>query len=243
MLTGIAVLSGFGMLVWRIKQGRRFFILSAAWYGLVLAPAIAVAFHAARPTFAARVMYLPIFSLSMIVLWLMTNGPERRRRFTQRIVIVAVALFTVISVWTGSAWKNQGSFMQLALASTPDNVALHVDKGDYYAEIGRIDDAVESYKLVAAAAVNDEDKINAHKRLGRIYSEAKSFDKAAREFEAILVIDPSSSNARNGLGNIAWLSGDLTAAKIHYEMALLSDPENVIARRNLAAIQRLLSTK
>ena len=243
MLIGFAVLSGFGVLVWKIKDGRRFFILSAGWYGLALAPSLAVAFHAYRPTFASRVLYLAIFSLSMIILWLMTNGPEKRRHFIERMAVVAIVFFTFVSVWTGSAWKNQGSFIQLALASTPDNITLHIDNGDYYAETGKLDEAVESYKLVAATATGDKDKIFAHERLGEIYAKAKSFDKARREFEALLAIDPGHANAHNGLGNVAWLSGDLVSAEKYYKMALMSNPGHTQSRKNLAAVRRLLSAK
>jgi hypothetical protein len=243
MLIGFAVFSGFGVLLWRLKEGRRFFILSALWYGLVLAPAIAVAFHATRATFATRVMYLAIFSISMIMLWLMTHGPETRRQFIQRMSVVVIALFTFVSVWTEPAWKDQGSFIQLALASTPGNVMLHIDNGDYYSEIGNMDDAVESYKLVLATTANDQDNVLAHERLGEIYSMAKSFDKARREFEAILAIDPKSTVARNGLGNVAWMTNDLIAAKKHYETTLSFDPDNIAASKNLSAVRRLLSTQ
>ncbi len=142
----------------------------------------------------------------------MTHGPETRRQFTERAAVAAIVLFTSVSLWTGPAWKDQGSFVQLALVSTPDNVSLHIDNGDYYSEIGKMDDAVESYKLVAATATGDKDKILAHERLGEIYAKAKSYDKARRAFEALLAIDPSNANVPNGLGNVAWLSGDLVTA-------------------------------
>ena len=132
------------------------------------------------------------------------------------------------------------------MSSTPDNIALNNNMGDYYSEIGKRDEAIESYRFVVTAAlnkrhVNKRDKALAHERLGRIYAKAKSWDKARSEFEAILLIDPGNSSARNDLGNIAWLSGDLITAKKHYEMALLNDPENTIAQQNLSAVNRLLS--
>jgi len=131
LLFGITVFSGFVFLVWKIKEGRRFFILSAGWYGLVLAPALLVAFHAVRSTFANRIIYLAIFSLSMIILWLMTHSSEASRELIELVVAAVVVLYTLTSIWMGSAWKDQATFIQLALASTPETLSLYNDKGDY----------------------------------------------------------------------------------------------------------------
>ncbi|MHC5160311.1 MAG: glycosyltransferase family 39 protein [Planctomycetota bacterium] len=246
IVLGTLVLIGFVSLVLYIKEGRRLFLCSAGWYLLTLGPALAVAFHTARATFASRLLYLPSFALSLILLWLMTHGPAKRRKIIERGVVIVMMLFTVASMWTRSSWRDQGSFLEMAMSSTPDNIALNNNMGDYYSEIGKRDEAIESYRFVVTAAlnkrhVNKRDKALAHERLGRIYAKAKSWDKARSEFEALLLIDPGNSSARNDLGNIAWLSGDLITAKKHYEMALLNDPENTIAQQNLSAVNRLLS--
>jgi len=241
-LFGITVFSGFVFLVWKIKEGMRFFILSAGWYGLVLAPALLVAFHAVRSTFANRIIYLAIFSLSMIILWLMTHSSEARRKFIERVAAAVVVLYTLTSVWMGSAWKDQVTFIQLALASTPDTLSLYNDKGDYYAEVGEIGEAIASYKIAAEVSDDDKTKILAHSRLGEIYAKTKAFDKARQEFETVLVLEPKNAIAIVGLGNVAWLSDDLLSAEKYYEMALLLDPDHTIASKNLAAVRELLSS-
>jgi len=242
LLFGITVFSGFVFLVWKIKEGRRFFILSAGWYGLVLAPALLVAFHAVRSTFANRIIYLAIFSLSMIILWLMTHSSEARRKFIERVAAAVVVLYTLTSVWMGSAWKDQVTFIQLALASTPDTLSLYNDKGDYYAEVGEIGEAIASYKIAAEVSDDDKTKILAHSRLGEIYAKTKAFDKARQEFETVLVLEPKNAIAIVGLGNVAWLSDDLLSAEKYYEMALLLDPDHTIASKNLVAVRELLSS-
>jgi len=242
LLFGITVFSGFVFLVWKIKEGRRFFILSAGWYGLVLAPALLVAFHAVRSTFANRIIYLAIFSLSMIILWLMTHSSEARRKLIERVVAAVVVLYTLTSIWMGSAWKDQSTFIQLALASTPETLSLYNDKGDYYAEVGEIGEAIASYKIAAEVSGNDKTKILAHSRLGEIYAKTKAFDKARQEFETVLVLEPKNAIAIVGLGNVAWLSDDLVSAEKYYEMALLLDPDHTIASKNLAAVRELLSS-
>lgn len=242
LLLGITVFSGFVLLIWKIKEGRRFFILSAGWYGFVLAPALLVAFHSIRSTFANRIIYLAIFSLSMIVLWLMTHSSEARRKFIERVVAAVVVLYTLTSIWMGSAWKDQATFIQLALASTPETLSLYNDKGDYYAEVGEIDEAIASYKIAAKESANEKTKILAHTRLGEIYAKTKAFDNARREFETVLVIEPENTIAIVGLGNVAWLLDDLVSAEKYYEMALLLYPDHTIASKNLVAVRELLSS-
>lgn len=243
MIIGLLAITGFTVLLWKEKKDRRFLMLSAILYLIILAPALAVSFHAVRPTFASRLLYLAIFPLSMVVLFLLNNHAAEKKKLMERLVMAVILVFTFISIWTGSSWKDQGSFIQLAMASTPNNYALHIDMGDFYIKKGELNEAIKSYNSAKNISSNNRTKIIAHERLGEIYAQQKSFKSARQEFEAVLKIEPESSSARNGMGNIAWLSGDLNAAKKQYEMALLSDPKNHMAERNLAAIKNLLSQK
>jgi tetratricopeptide (TPR) repeat protein len=130
----------------------------------------------------------------------------------------------------------------LALASTPETLSLYNDKGDYYAEVGEIDEAIASYKIAAKESANEKTKILAHTRLGEIYAKTKAFDNARREFETVLVIEPENTIAIVGLGNVAWLLDDLVSAEKYYEMALLLYPDHTIASKNLVAVRELLSS-
>jgi hypothetical protein len=243
LLLGIAVFLGFGLLVLKVKEGRRFFMLSAGWYGLVLAPALVVAFHAVRSTFAARVLYIAIVSLSMIALWLMTHGSEMRRRCIERVVLALVVIYTATAVWMGSAWKDQESFYQMGFASTPDNVDLYVSKGDYYAEIGNVNEAIEAYKIAVSKTGNDKTKIRIHMSLGEIYAKEKIYDKALQEFHAVLAIEPNNAGAIIGLGNVYWLADEFLSAESYYKRVLLFDPDHPIAKQNLDAVREILSAQ
>ena len=161
----------------------------------------------------------------------------------ERIVMIVITAFVIISKLNESSWKDQGSFVQLAMKSTPMNFALHIDMGDYYIEKRQLYEAIKCYISATNISAKDETKVIAHERLGEIYAQNKSFNKARQEFNAILTIDPDNSSARNGLGNIAWLTGDLTTAKMQYEQALKFNSENIKARKNLEAVNRLLSNK
>ena len=243
LLLGIAVFLGFGLLVLKIKEGRRFFMLSAGWYGLVLAPALVVAFHGYRSTFAARVLYIAVVSVSMIVLWLMTHSSEVRRRFIERVAVAVVVIYTATTIWTGPVWKNQETFYQMAFASTPDNAGLFISKADYYVDIGRVTEAIEVYKTAASKARSDPTKIRIHMILGEIYAKAKKYDKALQEFLAVLAIEPNNDGATIGLGNVYWLSGDLVTARSYYERLLLIDPDHPVARENLNTVRQILSAQ
>jgi hypothetical protein len=243
LLLGIAVFLGFGLLVLKIKEGRRFFMLSAGWYGLVLAPALVVAFHGYRSTFATRVLYIAVVSVSMVVLWLMTHSSEVRRRFIERVAVAVVVIYTATTIWMGPVWKNEETFYQMAFASTPDNADLFISKADYYVAIGRVTEAIEVYKTAASKTRSDPTKIRIHESLGEIYAKAKIFDKALQEFQAILLIEPNYAGAIIGLGNVYWLSGDLVTAISHYERVLLIDPDHPVARENLNAVRQILSAQ
>ena len=243
MIIGLIAIVGFVILVWKHKKDRGFLILSAILFLVILTPALAVSFHTVRPTFASRLLYLAILPISMIVLFLLYNNETNNKKLMERIVMIVITAFVIISKLNESSWKDQGSFVQLAMKSTPMNFALHIDMGDYYIEKRQLYEAIKCYISATNISAKDETKVIAHERLGEIYAQNKSFNKARQEFNAILTIDPDNSSARNGLGNIAWLTGDLTTAKMQYEQALKFNSENIKARKNLEAVNRLLSNK
>lgn len=241
MIIGIVGIICFCFLLWKKKKGRYFLILSAGWFLIILTPALAVSFHAVRHTFSSRLLYLAIFSFSMIVLWLLSNL-NKRKRLVEGMIMVIIIIFMGTSIWTSFSWKNQGSFIKLALDSTPEHVALYVDLGDFYIENNKMDKAIQSYNHVISSNSKISAKILAHERLGEVYGKEKSYKKALIEYEAILRLDPKNSNANVGFGNISWLSGDLHTAKIHYEKALQYNANNIIAKNNLASVNNILAT-
>jgi len=241
MIISIIAIVGFIVLIWKKQNGRRFIILSLAWYLLILAPAIAVSFHAVRPTFAARLLYMGIFPVSMIILWLLNNANTKWRHIYERSLMALIVVYMFLSIWTTFSWKSQCSLVDLMVVSTPENVALQIDLGDCYIEKGMLNEAVLSYEKAVALIADDNIKIIAHERLGELYGKNNLFKKAQLEFEAVLKLDPENSSALNGLGNLAWLSKDLISAKEYYERALASDPENTMAARNLNSVNQLLS--
>jgi hypothetical protein len=243
IVLGISVVIGYCILFWKRKDGRILLFISAIWYILILLPGLAASFHAFRSTYASRLLYFALFPLSMIILWLLDSPDKKFSRFMERFVMTVIMVFMVITVWTGFTWKNQGSFLQLAMKSTPDNFALHIDMGDYYMETGKPNEAIRSYENAANNMASTKARIPSHQRLGEIYGKNNQLEKAQLQFEAILMIDSLNPSGLNGLGNIAALKGDLHTAKKSYEKVLKFHPADAIAKNNLELVNRQIAAE
>ncbi|MFC2114162.1 tetratricopeptide repeat protein [Bacteroidota bacterium] len=240
IIIGLLMIACFCLLIWKYKTGRQFFILSAFSYLVILGPALAVSFHSTGPTFASRMVYFAIFPFALIVLWLLENSRKKIRQILEITFSLVIIIFMITSIVNGFKWKDQESFLKLAISSTPDYVQLYSDMGDYLIEQGETNKAIDWY----IANVNSESiveiKILAHERLGEIYAKNQYFEKARSEIIAALELDPKNSSTVNALGNITWLTGDLILAKAYYIEAIRLNPENEIAKRNLEAISNLI---
>jgi len=75
-----------------------------------------------------------------------------------------------------------------------------------------------------------------HVKLGTIYDEQRSYERAEEEFRAALRQRPQMTAAFVGLGNLAFQRGALEEAQAHYAQALHTAPDDPRVNNNLAMV-------
>lgn len=77
--------------------------------------------------------------------------------------------------------------------------------------------------------------------LGRMYFNGKEYDKAAREFRAVLTLFPKHSNARYSLGLVYERQNRLRKALLEFEEVLKLNPNNELIAKKIKEIKRKIS--
>jgi len=77
----------------------------------------------------------------------------------------------------------------------------------------------------AQAAANTAQQIETHNRKAREYLSAKRPDLAAREYEAIIALDPKNTDAQGNLGVLLFFNADYVKAAPHLRAAVTEKPE------------------
>lgn len=106
----------------------------------------------------------------------------------------------------------------------PANSKLHTDLGNLYQTHGLILEARDEYKRIAAAEPGNFD---ARFKLAQIYIKLKQGEKAEKEFNAALHINPRSAEVLTGLFRSYFLQGKIDPAIILGEKILQSKPDSV----------------
>jgi tetratricopeptide (TPR) repeat protein len=162
----------------------------------------------------------------------------------QKLPIKSLLLFALIAaaLGVGTARRNHTYSSELALwsdtvAKRPENVRAHYTLGSVLAENGRIDDALEQYRL---ALELKPDSFEAHNNLGNLLTRAGQLDEAREHYEFALRVRPTSADAHNNLGNALLQSGRAFQAMEAYQAALRLDPAFADAHNNLANLHMRL---
>ncbi len=95
--------------------------------------------------------------------------------------------------------------------------------------------------LFSSGVRNDPDSPAAHYNLGTAYMETGQLEKARREWDVTLKLDPQYADALTQMGTFAAVSGDLQLAERYYLSALRApegetDPDKSMAHFNLGKI-------
>ncbi len=100
------------------------------------------------------------------------------------------------------------------------------------------DDAEEPSAGAAAGAEGGETSPEIHNNLGRIHLRNGELEKARREFQQALGLDPRNSDALLNLASIQRAEGKTADAELLVQRALQVDPNSIAALSQLAEIRR-----
>lgn len=192
--------------------------------GLVDFGFMALSFVADRFSYLA---VIPIFALvsSVGVRLIGKSGNEDAWRGVALMVLVVL---TLVSARQCLVYRDQETLVKHNLSRHPQAWLVRYNYAVDLADMGRLDEAVDQYRLVLETNPSFADARN---NLGAVYVRRGDLEKGQIEFQRILEIDPKNSRAHRNLGSVHSRKGEWREALEHYRSALEAEPEDEVLRQ------------
>jgi tetratricopeptide (TPR) repeat protein len=186
--------------------------------------------------------YIPSFGLLMILTSFLCSFVKNPLNLSnlrlKSASSVAVILFVLIlasaeSLATRSyliCWRNSVGLFEYMLSKTPNAPSLHNNLGNAYLELGRYQDAVETYKQAIRIK---PDYADAHYNLGVAYGKLGRGQDEIEAYKQAVRIKPDLADAHFNLGNAYNNLGRYKDAVEAYKQAVRIKPDDTEARCNL----------
>jgi tetratricopeptide (TPR) repeat protein len=112
--------------------------------------------------------------------------------------------------------------LQKQAAAEPANYRVHFDLGNLYTDLGKLQEAKQSYER--AIAINPK-YTEAMVNLGSLLSDSEAHEEAIVHLERALALNPEDCKARSNLGNVYYAMGRYPDAMYEYQRAVELDPK------------------
>lgn len=227
-------------LVYMLQKREKGIVLGMLFFVVTLMPVYNLV-PLSRPL-AERYMYIPAAGLCIslgLIFHLVLKSGSLRSEIQPRYLLL-VLFFTIISIYTlavvkrNFVWKDDFSLWFYTVRKLPDNSSPHNQLGVVYFEQGRMDDAIQEYKI----ALELKPYADYHNNLGLAYANQGGLEAAIQEFQTALRLNPRLWYAHYNLGVAYYKKGITEAAKRELEMTLLLNPYDSEARQALETIGR-----
>jgi Flp pilus assembly protein TadD len=206
------------------------------WLGM-LVPVIGLV-QVGRQSMADRYMHLPIVGLGIAFAWGVGEIFSARR--AARVVAAAGAVALVLG-WTlrswaqAGTWKDDFTLFGHAIDVTESNDLAHYRLGYALTEAGRLDEALEQFRLAIEANPRSAD---AHNDLGRVLQKQGRMGDAIEAYGRAVGIDPRHGVARRNLAHALDATGRTEDAVRQFEEGLRLAPEDADLRFDYALTLR-----
>jgi len=189
-IMSVLVLAGFTAAAIICRKRNRAFFISLA---LIAAPLLPVLYIPAmgENSFAERYLYLPSAGYVIILavfLERLRGLPFKKAGYAvSAIFILIVLLYSASAVKRNTAWRSDITLWEDAVGKSPDHHVPHSELAFSYEMEGRLDEAVEHYKI--SLSMNPLHVIG-HNRLGMIYLKQGLPDLAIEHFDYAIALKP-----------------------------------------------------
>ncbi len=147
---------------------------------------------------AERFLYLPSFSLSLLIMYLLIKSSDKKfyKIFAIFILIISI-LFSYLTYKRNFDWKNNNTLY--STGEGIDGTVLLVNSGNIYANKQNFDEAAKRY--IRALEIRDNNVL-AHHNLGLIYLIRNQLDSAEYRFKKGISVDSLAPDGYFQLGNL-----------------------------------------
>lgn len=143
-------------------------------------------------------------------------------------------------IFEGDKSKLAAQYFENATQTAPDNPDILYNQASYLHNQNQLD---ESATLLRKIISIDKRYANAFHRLGIIYIEKDSLDKAYENFNIAVSVKPEFGIAYYYRGYTSELQGKLESAKVDYQNILNFEPDYQKAKEGLARVNQALKIK
>ena len=206
------------------------------WYLGTLVPVIGIV-QVGSQSRADRYTYIPLIGIFIIVAWGAAELAASRKRLRPAFAAAAALLLAALAAGTWmqvARWKDSFTLFRHALDVTERNYMVHNALGTSLANAGRLDEAVEHFRLVLEGMPEHPD---AHYHLGLALVQQGQVDAGIIHLGRVLELEPEHDRAHDHLGYAYGLLGRHAEAREHYLAQMRLKPEDPLAARNLAVVE------
>src|SRR5262249_30163743 len=155
-------------------------------------------------------------------------------RYSICVIGVSLMLSLGFATWSRThVYANSEALWRDVIAKNPNAWSGHVNLGNAFRQVGKIQDAVVAYE---AALKIEPFLAEPHNNLGTILIRSGQLPEAIAHYEQALRIRLDYPEAQNNLGLALMGAGEVEAAAQHLKAAIQLNPNYGEARYNLAVI-------
>jgi tetratricopeptide (TPR) repeat protein len=215
---------------------QRLICFGLLWVFLNLAPVLNARWLGAN-VFTERYLYLPSLGFCWIAAWggwrlwtRLAERPAARKLYAAGLAMLAI-LCVIRIVTRNRIWRDDPTFYRSTLAAQPDAIALRINLGAVYWNLGSPDLAEAEWREALRRAPNHWLILN---NLGLVAARKKRYDEAIDDFQRSIRLRPNYADAHMNLGRTYAETGDDKKAEAQLRTAVDLAPLYVPARNELA---------
>jgi tetratricopeptide (TPR) repeat protein len=206
------------------------------WFFVNIAPVLNARWLGAN-VFTERYLYLPSLGFCWIaawggrMLWMSLAGRPTARKFCAVGLAIVAILCLVRIVTRNRIWHDDPTFYRSTLAAQPDAIALRINLGAVYWNLGSPDQAEAEWREALRRAPNHWLILN---NLGLACARKKRYDEAIEDFQRSIRLRPNYADSHMNLGRTYAETGAVEKAEVQLRAAVALAPLYVQARNELA---------
>lgn len=224
MAGAFALLLLIGLAWWAWSRVRPL-TLGIGWYLLAFLP-----FSNLVPLnayIAEHWMYLPAIGLFVVVgLGIGALQARGLQRSTAVPLVLALVLYAGVSIRRNRDWRDEATFYETTLKSSPDSWRVLANLADLYRERGEFEKAIQTFRNVQAMSPLHP---QGYLGLGMVYQKVGRDEEAVKQFEMALATYPRSARAHLHLADSYMKMGAQDKAIEHYQFVPELKPQSPVA--------------
>ena len=215
----LLVLVAIVWIAWRLRRREPLAIFALFWIAAAIAPALNIT-GVGQNVFAERYLYLPSVGFALLTALLWNRCSLSRTIWGWAAAIAILLTFSAQSFARNFEWKDDLTLLRTTLPQSPDSGYLHNLMAGVWVQRDQFARALEEARL----AVQCEPRAPVYrKNLGNILLPIDPAG-AAREFAALVVLQPDLAEGHFDLALAYRAMGDAAHAAAEFRRAAIIDP-------------------